>query len=95
MGCIFLCVVAMLKKKGCALFCMFNFFLSFKNLLGFYCTDSTVTRQGPGPERVCLGPVVVCAFLYLCRKDFTTRVQVIMKMHFFEAGDSETRKGLA
>ena len=32
--------------------------------------------RGPAPEWVWLWPAVVCGFLSLCRKNFTTRVQV-------------------
>ena len=38
------------------------------------------------PERACLGPAVVCGFLTSCRKDFTTGVQVAMKMHLLKLG---------
>ena len=43
-----------------------------------------VTGQGPGPEWVCLGPVVACGFLILCKKDFTTRVQVTVRIHLLK-----------
>lgn len=41
-----------------------------------------------------LGRLVVCGFLILCRKDFTTRAHVIMSITFIKAGDSERRKDL-
>ena len=46
----------------------------------------TVTGQGSGPEGVCRGPAVVCAFLTSCRKDFTTRVQVTIRIHLLKLG---------
>lgn len=44
----------------------------------------TVTREGPDPERICLGPPVVCELLTSCRKDFTTGVQVTRRMHLLK-----------
>ena len=45
-----------------------------------------VTGQGPGPEWVCPGPAVACGFLTSCRKDFTTRVQVTMRLNLLKLG---------
>ena len=53
----------------------------------------TVTRQGPGPEWVCLEPAVVCGALTLFKIDFTSPVD--RENTFIKAGDNETRKGLA
>ena len=42
--------------------------------------------KGPGPERVCLGPAVMCGFLTSCRKDFTIRVQVTLRIDLLKLG---------
>ena len=42
--------------------------------------------KGPGPEWVCLGLVAVCEFLTFCRKDFTTPVQVTVRIHLLRLG---------
>ena len=47
--------------------------------------------MGTGPERVGLGPAGMCGFLTLGRKNFTTRVQVIL---FVKTGDSEMKEVL-
>ena len=39
-----------------------------------------LTREGPGSVWVCLGPVAVCRFLISCRKDFTTGVDMTMRI---------------
>ena len=49
-------------------------------------SQPTVAGQGFGPKPVCLGPVVVCGFLTWCRKDFTTRVQVTVRIHLLKLG---------
>ena len=41
---------------------------------------------GPGPEQGCLGPAVLCGFLTSCRKDFTTPVQVSMRVRVLKLG---------
>ena len=43
-----------------------------------------VTGQRPAPERVCLGPAVVCGFLTSWRKDCTTQVPVTMRIHLLK-----------
>ena len=35
---------------------------------------------------VFMGPAVVCGFLTSCRKDFTTQVQVNVRMHLLKLG---------
>ena len=51
--------------------------------------------RGPGPECVCLGSAVVCVFLTLCRKNFTTQRPSDYEDTCIKAGDGKTRKGLA
>ena len=45
-----------------------------------------VPHRGPGSKQVCLGPASSVLFLTLCRKDFTTRVQVIMRVCLLKLG---------
>lgn len=56
--------------------------------------DRTVTRQGPAQRGSTSGWPVACGFVISCRKDFTTRVQVILRVCFTKAGDRETKEGL-
>ena len=42
--------------------------------------------KGSDPVQVCLWPAVVCKFFTLCRKDFTTGVQVTMKVRLLKLG---------
>ena len=45
-----------------------------------------VTGQGSAPERVCLGQLVVCGLLTSCRRDFTTPVQVTVRVCLLKLG---------
>ena len=49
----------------------------------------SVTGQGLGSEQDCLGPAVLCRFLPLPRKHFTTQVQVTMRMCLLKLGTVE------
>ena len=45
-------------------------------------------------SRSALGLLVMCGFLTSCRKDFTTQVQVILRIHLLKLGTVEKRKWL-
>ena len=55
-------------------------------LLGEVNSKWIVTRQEPGPAWVCIEPAIVRGFLTSCRKDFTTRVQVTIRIHLLKLG---------
>lgn len=55
--------------------------------------DRTVTRQGPAQGGSTSGWPVACGFIISCRKNFTTRVQVILRVCFIKAGECETKEG--
>ena len=57
-------------------------------------SGSTVPRQAPAQCGSASGPPIVCGFLTSCRKDFTARVQVILRVRLLRLGTVKQRKDL-